>query len=73
MNVIRPTVHPVEAPPLTDGPLNGPRMRMKDVQGMPGTHGGLTLRLLQFVFGLISVCVMTSTSDFRSVTAFWYV
>ncbi|OAY42678.1 CASP-like protein 5A1 [Manihot esculenta] len=72
MNVIRPTVHPVEAPPLTDGPLNGPRMRMKDVQGMPGTHGGLTLRLLQFVFGLISVCVMTSTSDFRSVTAFCY-
>ncbi|WCJ34533.1 CASP-like protein 5A1 [Euphorbia peplus] len=72
MNGNRPVVHPVEAPPLTDGPLNGPRMRMKEVEGMPGTHGGLSLRLVQFMFGLVSVCVMSSTSDFRSVTAFRY-
>ncbi|KAF2312107.1 hypothetical protein GH714_028071 [Hevea brasiliensis] len=72
MNGSRPTVHPVEAPPLNDGPLNRPRMSMKDVQGMPGTHGGLALRLLQFLFGLVSVCVMATTSDFRSVTAFCY-
>ncbi|XP_065856167.1 CASP-like protein 5A1 [Euphorbia lathyris] len=72
MNGNRPTVHPVEAPPLTEGPLNGPRMRMKEVEGMPGTHGGLSLRLAQFIFGLVSVCVMSSTSDFRSVTAFRY-
>ncbi|KAF2289928.1 hypothetical protein GH714_039205 [Hevea brasiliensis] len=70
--LLRPTVHPVEAPPLTDGPLNGPRMRMKNVQGMPGTHGGLTLRLLQFVFGLVSLCVMATTSHFRTFTAFCY-
>ncbi|KDP29115.1 hypothetical protein JCGZ_16504 [Jatropha curcas] len=72
MNGSRPTVHPVEAPPLTNGNQNGPRMRMKDVQGMPGTPGGLALRVTQFVFGLISLCVMATTSDFRSVTAFCY-
>ncbi|KAG8661912.1 hypothetical protein MANES_01G049345v8 [Manihot esculenta] len=66
MNVIKPVVHPMEAPALTDGPLNGPNMRMKDVQHMPGTHNGLTFRLVQFVFGLIFVHVMTSTNDFRS-------
>ncbi|KAJ8756185.1 hypothetical protein K2173_024732 [Erythroxylum novogranatense] len=53
MIVSRPTVHPVEAPPLIDGGLhNGPRTRMKDVQGMPGTRGGLTLRLIQCAFGV---------------------
>ncbi|EEF42947.1 CASP-like protein 5A1 [Ricinus communis] len=72
MNGSRPTVHPVEAPPLTDALQNGPRMRMKEVQGMPGTHGGLTLRIGQLVFGIASVSVMASTSDFRSVTAFCY-
>ncbi|KAJ8753957.1 hypothetical protein K2173_001855 [Erythroxylum novogranatense] len=73
MNVSRPTVHPVEAPPLIDGGLhNGPRTRMKDVQGMPGTRGGLTLRLIQCAFGVVSVCVMATTRDFRTVTAFCY-
>ncbi|PNS98664.1 hypothetical protein POPTR_016G090100v4 [Populus trichocarpa] len=72
-SVSRPTVHPVEAPPLTDGPQNALiRVRMKDVQGMPGTRGSLSLRLTQFVFGLVSICVMATTSDFRSVTAFRY-
>uniref|UniRef100_A0A5B7CDC1 CASP-like protein n=1 Tax=Davidia involucrata TaxID=16924 RepID=A0A5B7CDC1_DAVIN len=72
MNVSRPSVHPVEAPPLTDGANNAPRARMKDVQGMPGTPGGLALRLCQFVFAVVSLCVMATISDFPSVTAFCY-
>lgn len=73
MNVSRPSVHPVEAPPLTEGAAHhAPRVRMKDVQGMPGTPGGLALRLLQFIFAAVSVCVMATTNDFPSVTAFRY-
>lgn len=69
----RPAVHPVEAPPVTEGAVhNAPRGRMKDVQGMPGTLGGLALRLLQFIFAAVSLCVMSTTSDFPSVTAFRY-
>ncbi|WOL18072.1 CASP-like protein 5A1 [Canna indica] len=67
----RPAVHPVEAPPLTDATENPPRLRMKDVQGMPGTPGGLALRLAQFVFAAAALGVMVSTGDFTSVTAFW--
>lgn len=67
-----PSVHPVEAPPLTDGPNDAPRLRMKDIQGMPGTPGGLTLRFFQFMFALASLGIMASTSDFTSVTAFCY-
>ncbi|KAF5737551.1 CASP-like protein 5A1 isoform X1 [Tripterygium wilfordii] len=72
MNASQPAVHPVEAPPLREGAMNNepPRMRMKDTQGMPGTVGGLGLRLSQFVFSLVSLCVMVSTPDFNSVTAF---
>ncbi|CAA2985205.1 CASP 5A1 [Olea europaea subsp. europaea] len=65
----RPAVHPVDAPPMT---FEAPRVRMKDVHGMPGTIGGLFLRLCQFVFAVVSLCVMTTTSDFPSVTAFRY-
>ncbi|KAK9289469.1 hypothetical protein L1049_007624 [Liquidambar formosana] len=72
MNASRPSVHPVEAPPLTDAAINVPRVRLKDIQGMPGTPGGLALRLSQFVFAFVSLCVMVSTSDFPSVTAFRY-
>ncbi|XWS66884.1 hypothetical protein CRYUN_Cryun05aG0239100 [Craigia yunnanensis] len=72
MNVSRPAVHPVEAPPLTGAAVHGPRVRMKDVQGMPGTKGGLFLRLSQFIFAIISVSVMATTNDFRSATAFCY-
>lgn len=72
MNASRPAVHPVEAPPLTDAAVHHPRVRMKDVQGMPGTKGGLFLRLSQFMFAIISVSVMATTNDFRSATAFWY-
>ncbi|KAG6502319.1 hypothetical protein ZIOFF_042211 [Zingiber officinale] len=70
MFVSRPTVHPVEAPPLTDAAENPPRVRMKEVQGMPGTAGGLALRLLQFAFAVAALGVMVSTNDFPSVTAF---
>ncbi|XP_042409667.1 CASP-like protein 5A1 [Zingiber officinale] len=72
MFVSRPTVHPVEAPPLTDAAENPPRVRMKEVQGMPGTAGGLALRLLQFAFAVAALGVMVSTNDFPSVTAFCY-
>lgn len=74
MNTSRPSVHPVEAPPLTtDGAANdAPRVRMKDIQGMPGTLGGLVLRLCQFVFATIALCVMATTPDFLTVTAFCY-
>ncbi|XP_059458983.1 CASP-like protein 5A2 [Corylus avellana] len=73
MNVIHPSVHPVEAPPVTDA-ANGamPRGRMKDIQGMPGTPGGLALRFSQFAFAVLALCVMATTSDFPSVTAFRY-
>lgn len=64
------SVHPVEDPPTTDGG-DPTRVRMKDIQGMPGTLGGLTLRAGQFLFAVASLCVMATTSDFPSVTAFW--
>ncbi|KAK4481072.1 hypothetical protein RD792_011942 [Penstemon davidsonii] len=67
-----PAVHPVqvEAPPMTEAPP--PRVRMKDIQGMAGTTGGLFLRLCQFVFAAVSLCVMASTFDFPAFTAFCY-
>lgn len=68
----RPAVHPVEAPPMTDAAENPQGVRMKDLPGMPGTPGGLVLRFLQFVFAIAALAVMASTSDFASVTAFWY-
>lgn len=68
----RPAVHPVEAPPMTEAAENPPRVRMEDVQGMPGTTGGLLLRLLQFFFAVVALCVMATTNDFASVTAFCY-
>ncbi|KAM7278714.1 hypothetical protein ACFE04_005848 [Oxalis oulophora] len=72
MSVSHASVHPVEDPPTTEGPNNPPRARMKDVQGMPGTPGGLILRIAQFFFALAALSVMASTNDFPSVTAFCY-
>ncbi|XP_022152945.1 CASP-like protein 5A2 [Momordica charantia] len=72
MNVSHATVHPVEDPPTTDGADDAPRLRMKDMEGMPGTRGGLALRLAQFAFAAAAVVVMATTSDFPSVTAFCY-
>ncbi|KAM7526213.1 hypothetical protein LguiA_016115 [Lonicera macranthoides] len=71
MSVSRPSVHPVDAPPMTDGAnVAPPRVRMKDIPGMPGTAVGLALRLFQFLFALISLSVMLTTTDFPTVTAF---
>ncbi|CAL5407295.1 unnamed protein product [Camellia sinensis] len=75
MSQSHPSVHPLElleGPPATAGNPAGPRVRMKDIQGMPGTPAGLALRLSQFVFAVLSLCVMSTTSDFPSVTAFRY-
>lgn len=73
MNVSHPSVHPLEAPPLTGADNDAPpRVRMKDIQGMPGTVGGLMLRCCQFAFAVVALCVMATTSDFPSVTAFCY-
>lgn len=74
-NRSRPSVHPfdTEVPQFTE-PHNGAvpddTVRMKDVQGMPGTPTGLVLRVFQFGFAAVSVAVMAATNDFPSVTAF---
>ncbi|XVE79764.1 hypothetical protein DITRI_Ditri14bG0082800 [Diplodiscus trichospermus] len=79
MNVSHASVHPVEDLPTTDGGGGGgggnnevPRVRMKDIHGMPGTPGGLALRICQFVFAVVGLCIMATTRDFPSVTAFCY-
>ncbi|KAL3629553.1 hypothetical protein CASFOL_026775 [Castilleja foliolosa] len=75
MNVSQAAVHPVEAPPLQTegaGNLPLPRVRMKDLQGMPGTVGGLALRVSQLLFAVVALTVMATTGDFPSVTAFCY-
>ncbi|GJZ31731.1 CASP-like protein 5A2 [Tanacetum coccineum] len=82
-NRSRPAVHPLEVE--IDGvreegggengvalQLPDENVRMKDVQGMPGTTVGLVLRVFQFAFAAVSVGVMGATSDFPSVTAFRY-
>lgn len=73
MSVSHASVHPVEIVPVTEGEaVNAPRVRMKDIQGMPGTPCGLCLRISQFIFAAAALSIMASTSDFPSVTAFWY-
>ncbi|KAL9677142.1 hypothetical protein QQ045_005369 [Rhodiola kirilowii] len=74
MNTSWPSVHPVTVSALapTEGAIEGPRMRMKDMQGMPATAGGLCLRICQFAFAAMSLSVMAATDDFASVTAFVY-
>lgn len=73
MSVSHASVHPVEdPPPPATEVLNPPRVRMDDIEGMPGTLLGLALRLFQFLFAAAALSVMASTSDFPSVTAFWY-
>lgn len=73
MNVSHPSVHPVEAPPpATEAENVVRRVRMEDIQGMPGTIGGLVLRACQFLFAVVALCVMATTNDFPSVSAFWY-
>ncbi|CAO2812970.1 unnamed protein product [Amaranthus hypochondriacus] len=70
-----PAVHPVEAPPQHTENGGGPvvpRVRMKDLPGMPGTRGGLVLRLFQSFFAVGAFLIMVTTSDFPTVTAFRY-
>ncbi|GKD56125.1 hypothetical protein Tco_1289512 [Tanacetum coccineum] len=71
MNVSHPSVHPVEAPPSLADEGRVIRVRMKVIQGMPGTIGGLILRFCQFAYAIVSLVVMATTNDFPSVTAFW--
>ncbi|KAK1642337.1 hypothetical protein QYE76_060142 [Lolium multiflorum] len=68
----RPAVHPVEALPPTD-PVGQPTgVLMKDLPGMPGTAGGLGLRIAQFAFAGVALAVMASTNDSPSASGFWY-
>jgi hypothetical protein len=68
----RPAVHPVEAPPPPDLVGQPTGVLMKDLPGMPGTAGGLGLRIAQFAFAGVALAVMASTNDSPSVSAFWY-
>jgi len=70
MNSSHPAVHPVDVPPADVQDL--PRVRMKDWQGMPGTLGGLLLRIGQFFFAVAAFSIMLSIEDFSTVTAFCY-
>ncbi|OIW08561.1 hypothetical protein TanjilG_03237 [Lupinus angustifolius] len=74
MNVSHASVHPVveAANNEQNGVVPIPRVRMKDIQGMPGTVGGLSLRVSQFIFAAAAISIMVSTNDFPSVTAFRY-
>ncbi|XP_073155353.1 CASP-like protein 5A2 isoform X1 [Henckelia pumila] len=45
---------------------------MRDLQGMPGTVGGLFLRVSQLLSAAVALSVMATASDFPSVTAFCY-
>lgn len=71
MNVSHVSVHPVEDAPTTEEG-NTLRVRMKNLQGMPRTPGGIAWRISQFVFAAVPLVVMATTSDFPSVTAFRY-
>ncbi|KAJ1298217.1 hypothetical protein BS78_01G436800 [Paspalum vaginatum] len=72
----RPVVHPMEVEAAAaDAPAQQPPppwVLMKDVPGMPGTPGGLAFRVSQLLFAAMSLAIMSSTVDFASVTAFWY-
>ena len=70
----RPVVHPMEvaAAPANPAQQQQPQgVLMKGLPGMPGTPSGLALRVTQFLLAAVSLAVMSSTSDFASVTAFW--
>ncbi|AES80246.1 CASP plant-like protein [Medicago truncatula] len=60
MNVSHASIHQIEEVPTTD-------VRMKDIQGMPNSVGGLYLRILQFIFFVDALSVMAFTSYFRNI------
>ncbi|KAK8491740.1 hypothetical protein V6N11_029812 [Hibiscus sabdariffa] len=67
MNVSHASVHPVEDLPTADGggPNNNevPRVRMKDIQGMPGTAGGLALRICHYLVAATGLQSLWSLSQ----------
>uniref|UniRef100_A0ACD5V727 Uncharacterized protein n=1 Tax=Avena sativa TaxID=4498 RepID=A0ACD5V727_AVESA len=76
MRLSRPTVHPVQAPPTQAQEGNADAapfgVQMKNPQGVPGTLGGLGLRLAQASFAAASLATMASTRVFPSISAFRY-
>ncbi|KAA0035346.1 hypothetical protein IC582_026744 [Cucumis melo] len=72
MNGSHGSVHPVEEIPTTDVGDAAPVIRMKDIEGMPGTRGGLALRCIQLGFAVAAFSVMAASRDFPSVSAFSY-
>jgi hypothetical protein len=44
---------------------------MKDIMGIPGTLGGLALRVSQFVCAAGSLAAMLSAYGFSNYSAFW--
>ncbi|MFS7913957.1 hypothetical protein Hanom_Chr02g00147801 [Helianthus anomalus] len=68
MNVSHPSVHPVEATPLP--PADGravvpPRVRMKVIQCMSGTIGGLSLWFCQVAYAVVSLELWRQLVIFR--------
>ncbi|KAE8713200.1 CASP-like protein 5A1 [Hibiscus syriacus] len=71
MNVSRPAVHPVEAPPLEEAAVHVPRVRMKDVQGMPGTKGLQSLWILSLAFvDIYALLVKRILRNYKAIRLF---
>lgn len=70
MNTSHGSIHPVDEAPTTDVGDVAPIVRMKDIEGMPGTRGGLALRCIQLGFAVAAFAVMAASRDFPSVSAF---
>ncbi|RLN41929.1 hypothetical protein C2845_PM01G06870 [Panicum miliaceum] len=67
----RPVVHPMEVAAPANPAQQPQGVLMKDLPGMPGTPSGLALRVTQLLLAAVSLAVMSSTSDFATVSAFW--
>lgn len=72
MSASSASVHPVEETPATDVGDVAPIVSMKNIEGMPGTRGGLALRCFQLGFASAAFGIMAASSDFASVSAFSY-
>ncbi|KAJ7516866.1 hypothetical protein O6H91_21G002200 [Diphasiastrum complanatum] len=71
MDTSHPAVHPLGV--FVAGGEHPPRrLRTKALQGMPGTYGGLALRLGQFAFAVSACATMICVKEFATVTAFCY-
>nr|P0DI71.1 RecName: Full=CASP-like protein 5B1; Short=GbCASPL5B1 [Ginkgo biloba] len=72
MDASNPIVHPIgdhHAVDLEEGPLI---VTMKELPGMPGTIGGLALRVGQFLFAAAAIVIMVTGDEFTNYTAFCY-